>query len=157
MDSLRWCVPGLHRAAFSNGMATMLETIRLALRSGMDVAAAARLASELRVNGLLCERMMRFADRLESGTTAGEAARESGLGEVTSVAMAAGQRSGDMDSALRYAADYHAALVSRLWTAWRNLSGPLCVLAGATVVGWVVLALFLPLVHLINAAMPAAA
>jgi len=153
VDRMLWYVPVMRRATFSDGMATMLETMRLALRSGMDVTAAAKLASEVRVNSLLRARMKHFAARIENGAAAGVAASEAGLGEVTAVAMAAGQRSSDMDAALRYAADYHAALVSRLWIMLRNLAGPLCTLVGATVIGWVVLALFLPVIRLIDATM----
>ena len=55
-----------------------------------------------------------------------------------------------MDAALRYAADYHEAVMSRCWIVMQNLAWPVTTLAVATVVGFVVVAMFLPLVTLIN-------
>jgi type II secretory pathway component PulF len=102
-------------------------------------------------NSLLRPRMTRLADLLEQGRDAREAARTARLGEVTGIALAAGHRTGNMEAALRYAEEYHQALVARLWMALTGLMWPVCTLILATIVGFVVLGLFLPLVHLINA------
>jgi type II secretory pathway component PulF len=152
-DWIRWHMPGCHRMEFASGLAGMLGVMRLAVRSGMDLPRAARVAAGLDVNVAMRPRMLRFADLLTGGRPVREAAREAGLGEVAAVALASGQRSGDMDAALRYATDYHAAFLSRSWVLLRNLTWPAYTLLIGCVVAFVVVSLFLPLVQLINAVM----
>ena len=57
----------------------------------------------------------------------------------------------DVGEALEHAADYHRAIANRWWRALARTSWPAitCVLGG--IVGYVVLAFFLPLIALINA------
>ena len=150
-DWLRWYTPGLRRLERGRNLATLLRTIRLAVDSGMDLAAAARLASDIDVNTQLRRRTVRFADRLAAGTPPRQAATEAELGEVTSIALASGHRTGNLDHALRYAADYHDALVSRWWFLLRSLAWPVSTLILAGLVGVIVYALFEPLVMLIDA------
>jgi type IV pilus assembly protein PilC len=143
-------VPGLRRMEFGRCMAEMLRLTRIALASGMDLSSAVRLSADLRVNAYVSNRMRRLADLLEEGTGPVDACREAGLGPVLATALAAGVRSGDMDAALRYAADYHEAIVVRWWIFLSAFIWPLCTVMLGCIVGFVVLALFLPLVTLIN-------
>ncbi|HSW46211.1 MAG TPA: type II secretion system F family protein [Phycisphaerae bacterium] len=149
-DHLRWNLPVLHRITYSRGLKTAFEIMRLGVGAGMDLAPAAELAARTDVNTCLRERLLRFARLIEQGTNLRQAARDARIGEVAGTALAAGQRSHDMDAALRYIIDYHDALVSRLAAVCRSLAVPLVVLVVATFAGWVTLALFLPLIALIN-------
>lgn len=151
-DRLRWHVPVLRRMAFGRNMKAALETMRLAIRAGLDLVPAARLAGRTDLNVCLQRRLHRFAQLLEAGTDVRQAARQAQLGEIAGLALAAGQRTGDMDAALHYAVDYHDALAGRLVAVFRSLSVPLAVLVVASFAGWVILSLFLPLITLINAA-----
>jgi len=150
-DWLRWHCPGLRRLEFSRGMALMLQTMRVGVRGGMSLETTARAASKIDVNSLLRPRMTEFANLLEGGTNVRKAAEIAGLGEVTAVALAGGQRSQNMDAALRYASDYYDSLVSRWWTMIGNMAWPVCTLMLGTMVGFFVYAMFVPLVALINA------
>ena len=152
-DWIRWHVPGFRRAVFGQGMSVMLRLMRHAVRSGMNLAPAARLAAGVDVNACLRRRMTHFADLLARGMDVGQASDAAGLGRVATTALAAGQRAGNMDAALRYAADYHDAIVSRWWIVLKRLAWPLSTLVMASIVGFVVLALFTPLVTLINCVM----
>ncbi|MBN2447825.1 MAG: type II secretion system F family protein [Phycisphaerae bacterium] len=149
-DWLRWHVPGARRMAFGQGMSVALRTMRLAVRSGMSIEPAARLAADLDVNLHLRRRLSRFADLLAVGTDLAQASQTAGLGRVTTTALANGQRTGNLDVALRYAGDYHDTVISRWWIVIRKLAWPASTLAMATVVAFVVIAMFLPLVCLIN-------
>ncbi len=149
-DWIRWRLPGLRRMEFGQGMSVMLRLMRLAVRSGMNLEPAARLATDVDVNTQLRGRMTRFADSLAKGMNVGEAGTAAGLGSVATTALASGQRAGDMDAALRYAADYHEAIVSRWWIMLSRVAWPISTLALATVVGFVILSLFMPLIALIN-------
>ncbi|HOA75653.1 MAG TPA: type II secretion system F family protein [Phycisphaerae bacterium] len=149
-DWIRWHTPAWGRVEFGRGMQVVLQAMRLGIRSGMGLERAARIAGQVDVNTQLSARVQQFADLIDRGTGIREAARRAELGEVTGVALAGGQRGNDLDAALRYAADYHGAIASRCWILLRNLAWPTWTLIMGVMVGFVVLALFLPLVTLIN-------
>jgi type II secretory pathway component PulF len=149
-DWVRWHTPGWSRIEMARGMRAILQAIRLGVASGMNLQPAARLAEIVDVNDCLRPRLRQFADLLGGGMSTTEAARRAGLGEVTAAALSGGQRAGDIDAGLRYAADYYGALVSRTWIVLRNMAWPVCTIVMGIIVAVVVLALFLPLVALIN-------
>jgi type II secretory pathway component PulF len=150
-DWIRWRVPGWGRMEYGSGMAAMLGVVRMAVRSGMSMQAAARLAADVDVNAAMRPRMRELSDLLGNGVGLPQAVRQARLGEVTAVALATGQRTGNMDASLRYATDYHSAIVSRGWLVVHSLAWPVFTLVLGSCVGFVVVALFLPLVTLINA------
>lgn len=149
-EAVRSSLPGVRRMEFGRGMAEMLRLMRTAVACGLDLASAARLAGELEVNRYVREQMRLFADLLEAGATPREACRTAGLGPVLAVALTAGSRSGSMDAALRYAADYHEAIVTRWWILISSFVWPFCTIVLGTIVGFIVTALFVPLVQLIR-------
>lgn len=151
-DQIRWWLPSLGRLEFAQGMNVALKTMSLGVRSGMDLAPSAGLASQVDMNAELRQRLARFTELLDQGSTAREAAKKARLGKVTCIAMASGERSGDMVRALNYAADYYGAIGSRMLTVLRNLAWPLTTLILASMVGFVVVAMFEPLIALIDSA-----
>jgi type IV pilus assembly protein PilC len=154
-DWFRWHAPGWRRLEFSRGMAAALGIMRLGTRAGLGLAPAARLAAGIDVNQWLRLRLLEFSQLLEGGANLREAAHRSGLGEVTGIALASGQRAGNLEAGLRFAEDYHAGLVSHWWIFLRSLAWPVTTLTVAVVVGYVVVALFTPLVVLIDGAVSA--
>ncbi|MEP0844315.1 MAG: type II secretion system F family protein [Phycisphaerae bacterium] len=151
-DWFRWCTPGLHKLEWARGMAIAMSVIRMGLRAGMDLPPAARLAAEMDVNHQLRRRLRRFAQLISEGEELRLAAHQTGLGQVAGIALASGRRCADADTALTYATDYHNAVFSRAWIILGRLIWPVTTLALGVMVGFVVLAMFLPLVTLINAA-----
>ncbi|MHC4442202.1 MAG: type II secretion system F family protein [Planctomycetota bacterium] len=149
-DWLRWYCPVLRWMDFGKGMSILLQTLRICLRAGMSLHTAARVAATIDVNSRLRRRMSRFADLLVGGTNVREASLQAGLGKLVSMVLAGGQQSHDMDSALRYAADYYQAVFGRKWIVLRNMAWPVSVMIMASLVGTVVVALFMPLVTLVN-------
>jgi len=147
-DWIRWHTPGVRQMEFGRGLHRVLDAVRLAARSGMDLPAAFALAAQIDVNVHLRKNVERFSQLLTSGREASRAAREARLGEVVAVALASAQRTGDLDAALRYAADYHRAILSRWWYLISNLAWPLATLILAGAVAFVVLGLFIPLITL---------
>lgn len=152
MDHLRWYLPGYGRVEWARGMAVGIGAMRMGLRAGLDLSAAARLAAETDINVCLRDRFEQFAQQTAGGADPGKAAAASGLGSVAGVALATGRRSGDMNLALQYASDYYAALFSRTWLILRRMAWPVTTVLLGVMVGFVVLAMFLPLIALINSA-----
>ena len=150
-DWFRWRMPFLGAMQFSEAMAAMIPTLRYALRSGLDLPDAARLAATVDVNWFARQRMNRFADLLTDGRDIAQAATQAKLGEIAGTALAGGVRCGDMDAALRYVADYHSNFVSRWWIVLGNLAWPACTFGLALIIGSLVWILFQPLILVIDA------
>lgn len=149
-DWIRWHTPAWRQVEMSRGMRSILQAMRLGVRSGMSLEPAMRVAEVVDVNDQLKKRLERFRSLVDRGVDLHQAAHQAGLGEVAAVAMAAGKRGGDLDAALRYAADYYSAVASRWWILLRNISWPIGTLVLGVIVGFIVVALFQPLVALIN-------
>jgi type II secretory pathway component PulF len=149
-DWIRWHTPGVRQIEFGRGMQCALDTARLAVRSGMDLSAAFELAADIDVNVELRQRLRRFSELLAHGHEASRAARETQLGEVVAVALASAQRTGDMDAALRYAADYHRTILSRWWYFLSSLAWPLATFVLSGAMGGIALAIFMALIGLID-------
>jgi general secretion pathway protein F len=143
-DWIRWRVPALRRLEWAGGLAAVFRTMRLAVRSGLGLDTAARLASEIDVNRELRVRVSRFADLIDMGVNSREAAEQTGLGRVAGMALAAGQQSGDLNAALRYAAEYHEAIIGRWWIVISSMVWPVGTLVMASLVGYFVFAVFQP-------------
>ncbi len=150
-DHVRWFVPGLRRMEMCKGLAMTCGLVRVFTRAGMGLQRAVRLAAEADMNVVLRERLLRLADRLDEGVPPPTAAQEARLGEVFTTALRAGQYGDQLDVSLRYAEAYHRSMVSRIWVTARTLSWPVATLVVAVFIGAFVLALFLPLVRMIQA------
>jgi type II secretory pathway component PulF len=149
-DSVRWHTPGLRALCRAHAMATVFECLCGALRSGAGLPEAAQLASTVDVNWFARKRMALFAELLSRGANVSRAATQAKLGPLATGALQNGQRTGDLDAALRFLADYHAGLVGRWWLVCRNLAWPLLTLVLGTVVGIFALCFFSPLTALIE-------
>jgi len=150
-DAIRWRMPGLGRLTQAQDLGMIVSLFRLFTRAGMTLDRAARLAAEADVNLILRHRVERFADLVATGTVPAQAATQVKLGNVFAIALRSGQFGNQLDTALQFATDYYNNLTSRLWIVLRNLSWPIVVLSLAVLIGTAVVALFLPLVTLINA------
>jgi len=151
-DSARWLMPGLHRLEFARGLSLAFRTMRLAMDAGVPLCDAARASAYLDVNIHLRESLRSFADQVERGADAGSAAAECGLGAMSATALGACRRGGSVAAGLRYAADYYDAVISRWSAVMRQAAWPVCTLVLATIVALFALALFTPLIALINSA-----
>ncbi|MBN1492060.1 MAG: type II secretion system F family protein [Phycisphaerae bacterium] len=149
-DHLRWYAPGLRRHEFARGMEAGASLLRLFAESGMDLGRAARLIARTDMNIVLRDRIRWFADALTAGASPPEAASQAGLGDVFAAALRSAQAGASLDESLRFVTDYYGALCSRFWIVVRNLAWPLSVLMIALAVAVVLLAMFLPLVQLID-------
>ena len=151
VDTWRW-IPGLTRpVAFGEGMSAAIRVVAMSLAAGLTLDRAAGLAATLHPNRYLRRRWLDFSRFIGTGLSAAEAAEQAGLGKVFSWAcrtLARGNANAEV--VLRHAADYHRAIAHRWWRALTMVAWPLVTCVLGCMVGFVVLALFLPLVSLIN-------
>ena len=150
IGALRWSIPLTRHIDFGLGMARAIRTLSFRLRAGLEVDRAADLASTVSWTNHLRYRLGDFAAEVRGGVPPRVAANRAGLGDVFTSALAMIERGEDAETALAHAAEYYRAVAFRWWRALAALSGPMVTLLIALLVGYIVLALFLPLVTLIN-------
>ena len=150
MDTCGW-IPWLTKpVSFGKGMSTALRVVRMGTAAGMTLPAASALAASVRVNRHLRRRWDGFVKMIEGGIPASRAAGETGLGGVFARACRDLERgNADPQLVLGHAADYYRACAFRWWRALWRITVPAATCAMGCVVGYIVLALFLPLLNLI--------
>ncbi|MEX0745886.1 MAG: type II secretion system F family protein [Phycisphaeraceae bacterium] len=147
-DVVVWMTPGAHALVRDRGLADAFHLAADALRAGVPLHEALAQASALRVNGVLRRRLHRVACEVEAGRELGDAARQAGLPAL--VVGMLGAAHGELVRTFDFLARYYQHRFSRLAELARATAVPVVVLAAALAVGWVVLAMFLPLVALID-------
>ncbi|MHC4089768.1 MAG: type II secretion system F family protein [Planctomycetota bacterium] len=153
-DGCRW-IPGLTRPiAFGQGMSAAIRVVDMGLAAGMTLQRAAGLAATLDLNRSLRRRWLHFVKLIDTGTPTPEAVEQAGLGNVFAWACRTIARgNADVAVVLRHAADYHRAIADRWWRALTGMVWPPVICLLGCMVGFVVLALYMPLVALINSVM----
>ena len=151
LDTCGW-IPGLPRPiVFGKGMSVTVRVVRMGLAAGMTLPVAAGLASTVGVNRYLRRRWERFTRLTAGGVPASQAAGEAGLGNVFAWACRNLETgSADAQLVLEHAADYHRAMAARWWRGLARMAWPAVTCLMGCMVGYVVLALFTPLVTLIQ-------
>jgi type II secretory pathway component PulF len=149
-DTLVWGVPGLRQAARNYALGQQLLIMHAALRAGHDLPGAARQAACAAVNWHARQRLRRWADALESGADPIAAAARLGFPAPVRQALLTARTDGEPAARFEYLAGYYQALHQH----WRRvLVGavtPLMVIAWALVVGYIAVAMFLPLIALLE-------
>ncbi len=148
--AVRSALPITRSIDFGLGVAKAIRMMALGLRSGSPSAFGATLPTVVCRTNHVRRRLSAFSLSVAGGVAPHQAAREARLGDVLVGALRMVERGEDPDRALGHAADYYEAIAYRWWHALAALTLPQVTLALAALVGFVVLALFLPLVSLIN-------
>lgn len=147
----RWAMPVSRSLDRGFGLAKAIRAMRHSMRGGAPAEFVATLPTMVSPANYLRFRLMHFAQAVADGTAPHEAARAARLGDVLVSALAMVERGEDPERVLGFAADYYEAIAYRWWHALAALSVPTATLAIASVVAFAALALFMPLVALINA------
>jgi len=149
--ALRWMLPVTRSLDYGLGMAKAIRAMALSMRTGSERSFAHSLPAVVSTTNHLRHRLDDFAQAIAGGIAPAKAAHEAGLGDVFVCALRMVERGEDPQRVLEHAANYYEAIAHRWWQALMALSGPLVTLVLAVLVGFVALALFTPLVTLINA------
>ena len=151
VGTLRWAFPISRTIDYGLGMATTIRTIALGLRGGAALDRSVVLTSAVAVTNHLRVRLTGFVEEVHAGIAPHQAAQNARLGDVFVSALKMIERGEDAERVLAHAADYYEANALRWWHAVSAISGPLVTLLFAGIVGFIALALFIPLVTLMNA------
>ncbi len=149
-DSFRWILPFFRSFDRGTGHAAVLDAIRMGLQGGLPLERAVRLACDVDVNCQVRNQYRDFGRNLIAGIDPGDAATGAGLGCVVAAAFNSVMRGTSPNVALQYAADYHRAMANRRWHVLARLLTPLVTLAAGCLIALTALALFQPLIALID-------
>ena len=119
------------------------------LSAGLGLDAAIRSAAELPVNTALRWKLYRWAGGIEQGLANVDAARRAQMPQLL-VGLSATADLSTADEVYRFLQRYYAARFSRLAALVRGAAVPLTVFFFAFIVAAIALALYLPLIQLIN-------
>jgi type II secretory pathway component PulF len=153
-DRLKWNLPLLRRIEWNYSMARLLNIIRLALISGRTVNEAIDAAMKLDVNWCIHRRLSRWRDKVEAGQNVSQAARQCGLGQSLAWAFDTSIHDGcDTPAILENVEEFHRNSYRGRVAVARQVLWPCVVLCLALGVGFVVYALFLPMINMIYTSM----
>ncbi len=152
-DTLVWSVPGLRQGARNYALGQQLLIMPAALRAGHDLGEAARQGACAAVNWHARRRLRRWATALEAGADPLAAAGRLGFPAPFMQALLTARTDGELAARFEYLADYYQALHCHWLRVLAAAFTPLMVIAWALVVGYIVVALFLPLIALVQGVM----
>ena len=149
-DRFLWALPFTHGWVRDRGMADALDLMAEALRAGQPIDHAAAEASSLQVNVVLQKRLAAWAARLKAGDSLDEAARRAQLPNLLAELLAAVRGGEQAINVLDFLSRYYDARFSRTRLLVQAAILPGMVFFFAFIVAFVALALFLPMITLIQ-------
>jgi len=152
-DRVKWRLPGVRWFERNDSLLHTVEFLRLALEAGNTVDSAVSAARDLDVNYCFRKRLSRWHDRILRGEDIAAAARKAGMGKALAWAFDTRANPGSTPRVLASLETFYRGNHSHAAQLVRSAVWPCVSLALAAVVGVVVVAMFLPLKAVIEAAM----
>jgi type II secretory pathway component PulF len=151
LDRLAWGFPPTRRLVQNQGMEDVCRFVADALAAGWPMEKALADAGHLPTNRVLQGRVRRWAGAVAQGGVLAGVARESRLPRLVWGMLKAGERTGDTARTFDFLAGAYAARYSRAMILLQGAYIPAVVLVMGVVVGFLSLAMILPLRALIGA------
>ncbi len=151
IDRACWYMPIVGSLQRDRGMADVCSVIASALDASRPVDSAIAEAALPHLNAVLRERIVVWSQNVHVGQGIDFAAREAGLPAIVSGMIGPAVRSGSLPETLRFLSRHYESNFSRTWYLLRGAMVPGMVLVFGAFVLWVTLALFVPLMSLIQA------
>jgi len=149
-DYIKWHLPFFRWFENNFSMLQVVQSLRLGLKAGTTVNSAIEKTTELDVNHCFRIRLAQWHQMVERGEDVSESARKCGLGGSLAWAFDQKANQGNTPTILETLESVYRSNYSYRANLFRYISWPFCVLAVASFVGFVVYALFSPLVKIIN-------
>jgi type II secretory pathway component PulF len=153
-SAIIWRMPFVGAATRGRAFADAMGVMADALAAGRPMQEALDEASGLRNNAVLRRRLSRWAEFVNGGMPLNEAARQAGLPRLISGTLAMAQMSAGEQDALRFLQRHYGGIFSRRAIVFRAAMVPVVVLSMGAMVTFAGLALFEPLIALINILSP---
>jgi MSHA biogenesis protein MshG len=150
LDYLIWKLPVLGTLARNRGLADVCGTIAGGVEAGRPVDQAIMQAAQPHLNTVLRKQVAQWGTLSAAGAPLADAASKSGLPGLIAGITGTAVRAGNLPSALRFLAHHYESSFSRAEIMIRAAAVPATVLALGSIVLAVALALFAPMIALIQ-------
>jgi type IV pilus assembly protein PilC len=143
-DRLPWIgTTRLHQA-----LAEVLDFTAEAVESGRPIGHSLAEAFEISDNSFLRRKMNRWALELSRGQSLADSARISGMPALVCGMIATGMQTSDLAPVFRFLGRYYATRFSRTITMLEAAILPLLAIGMGSLVGWMALSVFLPIIKM---------
>lgn len=149
-DFVKWHLPILRRFEKDYSMVQVVELLRLSLRAGCPINEAIRNTLGLDVNNCFKKRLRRWLEQVERGDNISVTARENKLGSPLAWAFDEKVNQGNTLSILETLESFYRSNYGYCVNLARFILWPCVTLVMGAIVGFVVLAIFLPGISIIT-------
>jgi len=154
VDWVKLHIPVMGQIVGKSSIARFTRTLGTLISAGVPILEAINITRETTGNEIYARALSRVHDSIREGDTFANPLRASKVCDAIVVNMIdVGEETGDLDKMLLKIADNYDEEVDVLVSSLVSLLEPLMVILLGTIVGFIVLALFMPLVKLITAVM----
>ncbi len=154
VDMVKLHIPVMGQIIGKSSIARFTRTLGTLITAGVPILEAINITRETTGNEIYARALARVHDSIREGDTFANPLRASKVVDIIVVNMVdVGEETGDLDKMLLKVADNYDEEVDVLVSSLVSLLEPIMVIALGGTVGFIVLALFLPLVKLITAVM----
>ncbi len=143
-------IPVVRDAVVRAGLADACLFLGHALRAGVDLPGAVAQTRTLKLSGWVRGRLLAWETDMRAGIAPADAAQKAGLPPVMAAFIRSAQNGPAMGDALERLGRYYRDQTSRTWIVIENLAMPVAILVTGITIGWVVIALFVPMVKLMQ-------
>jgi len=149
-DFIKWHLPVLHWFERNYSMVQVVEMLRLSLNAGCPINDAIDNTIGLDVNNRFKKRLRKWHQKVERGDNISAAARKSRLGSALAWAFDEQVNQGNTPAILETLEGFYRSNYSYCVNLARFIIWPCIILCIGILVGFVVLAIFLPSISIIN-------
>lgn len=153
IDAFSWFCPGVRQIVQTRALGRQLPILTASIRAGHDLPFAAQHAARTDANWFARRRLMHWSKRMISGEPPVAAARNSKLPAPLCAVVSRSHSTDSFIAELSYLSSYYERLTDHWERVAAGLIAPLLVLAASILVGFVTVALYMPMRLLMNALM----
>jgi len=149
-DALKWYLPILHWFEQNYSQLQLIETLKVGLRAGYPINTLLRNALELDMNYWYRNQIKEWLGHIEQGDNIAQSALKSGIGKTLAWAMDDSVNKGNAPLILESLEEVYRGQYNYRLNLINSIACPLAVIGLGACVGFVVTAMFLPMVKMIE-------
>jgi len=151
VDRMKLSIPILGQIASKGAVARFSRTLGVLLSAGVPILDAITITSDTAGNEVYARALRRVRDGIREGESFADPLRQARIVQPMVVNMIdVGEETGELDKMLEKVADTYEDEVNTLVSSMTSLMEPVMVIMLGGIVGFIVLALFMPMVSLIE-------
>ena len=152
IDSMKLKIPIAGTVLSKTAIARFSRTLGTLLAAGVPILEAINITAETSGNEVFCRALKKVHDGIREGDNFAEPLRQARIVQPMVVNMIdVGEETGDLDKMLEKIADTYDDEVDTAVSSMTSLMEPVMVISLGLIVGFIVIALFMPMVTMINA------